>query len=227
MKLAVVIASLAVGGVGVSQCAAAAQLGLYAAVDYGEGRKDVPQAPFDNFATLVFADAGFTPSQSSVRFDTKDSSYGFAVGYRLLPNFAVEGGFMDLGTVSYRNASTGTTSDGAVGDWRQNLDSSTSGITLSGLGLLPISYRWEVYARAGVLFSSNELDIFITDGARRGRSQSSKSGVDLLAGVGASFSFAEIYNARVEFQRVFDAGESDTGPESDVDLVKIGITVSF
>lgn len=227
MKLAVIIASLAIGSADAWQSAAAAELGVYAAGYYGQASRDVPQQPFDDFATLVYQDFGFTPAQSTRTFDTEDSSYGFGVGYRLLRNLAVEGGYMDLGDLSYRDASAGTTLDGEPGNWRQHLDSGTSGITLSALGILPLTYRWELYVRGGVMFSSNQLDIFITDGEQRARSRGTQSGIDMLAGIGAAFSFAEIYAARFEFQRVFDAGESETGPEADVDILTIGLTVSF
>jgi len=228
MRLAALVAIFATGIAGVWQGAAAAEPGLYASVYYGETSKDAPQAPFDGFARLVYDDTGFTPLESSTRFDTKDRSYGLSVGYRLWRHFAVEGGFMDLGAVKYRDASSGTFGQAVeLENWRQNLDSRTQGIAASALGILPIGYRWELYARAGALFSSNEFDIFITDGERQGRSRVTSSGIDMLAGVGLTFEFAEIYAARLEFQRVFDAGEDDTGPEVDVDLMSIGFTVSF
>lgn len=227
MRLAAIVATLAMGGAGGWQCAAAAELGLYASVHYGQARKDALQAPFDDFSRLVYGDFGFTPLESSTRFDTKDRGYGFAFGYRLLRNFALEGGFMDLGAIKYRDVSTGTSEEGPLQTWRQNLDSSTRGITVSALGVLPVAYRWELYARGGVVFSSNEFEIFITDGERRGRSRVTSSGIDLLAGAGVSFEFAEIYAARLEFQRVFAAGERETGPEVDVDLVTFGFTVYF
>jgi hypothetical protein len=112
-------------------------------------------------------------------------------------------------------------------DARLNVDTETSGLTLSALGVWPLSYRWEVYGRAGVLFSSNEFRAFYDDieqSPRRARF--SESDVDMLAGIGASFNFFEIYDLRLEFMRVFDAGHESTG-EADLDLISVGITVVF
>jgi hypothetical protein len=37
----------------------------------------------------------------------------------------------------------------------------------------------------------------------------------------------EIYNVRLEYQRVFDAGDDATLDEADVDMATLNITVSF
>jgi hypothetical protein len=94
------------------------------------------------------------------------------------------------------------------------------------LGILPLSYRWEVYGRAGVLFASNELTLFLTDGVGNFKDTLNGSSTDLLAGAGAGFTFAEIYTLRAEYQRVFDAGD-DTVGEGDQDLATVGVTVRF
>ena len=50
--------------------------------------------------------------------------------------------------------------------------------------------------------------------------------MDLLAGIGTSFSFFEIYAWRLEYQRVFDAGDEVIG-EGDADSISLGISVVF
>jgi OmpA-like transmembrane domain len=211
---------------GAMQRAQAAELGFYVAGHYGEAKYDgVDKARFDVFATFVYSVYGFTPEQtSSTISDDKDTSFGMAAGYRFLPNLAVEGGYVDLGELSYRNESFGTHIDHQE-DWLQKLGASTSGITLSALGILPLSYRWEIYARGGVLFATNEVDIYITDMIGSDSLTVSESSTEWLAGVGASFSFAEVYGARFEYQRVFDAGDGLF--EGDIDIMSIGFTVSF
>lgn len=209
----------------ISGPAGAAQPGLYVGGFYGDASKDIEQQPFDEFADFIAQEFQFTPGDTTRSFKDDDSAYGFLVGYRLTPYLAFEGGFMDLGKVRYRYSSHGDF-EGDPATLSMSFTSSTSGIAVSALGILPLSYRWEVYARGGVLIGSNDLDIFLTDGVGRASDRQSKSSTDLLGGVGLSFSFAEIYQARLEYQRVFDAGEDETG-EADVDLISIGITVTF
>jgi hypothetical protein len=214
------LASLALTG-----SARAAQFGLYVGGFYGDVSKEVTQQPFDDFAAFIASELEFIPLQTSTTFEDKDSGYGFLVGYRLTPYLAVEGNYMDLGKVVYRNSSTGTF-EGEPVALQTNFTADTSGLGISVLGILPLSFRWEVYGRGGVLIATNDLDIFLSDGVGRASDSTSESSTDLFGGVGLSFSFAEIYQARVEFQRVFDAGDEVTG-EGDVDLISLGITVTF
>jgi hypothetical protein len=206
----------------------AAPYGFYVGGAYGNLDRNAEQPLYDDLADFIYGEYGFDAMQPSTRFDKKGSGYSFVAGYRLLPNLAFEGGYLDLGEVKYRNTSEGfDLLDQVNGTWSQNIDSSVSGIAVSALGVLPVSYRWELYARAGALFTTNDLDVYIADNVTGSdRLSDSESNVSLLAGVGASFVFAEIYSARLEFQRIFDAGHEITG-ESDVDFVSLGITVMF
>lgn len=223
---AAIIAFIALAGSAPGGGAAAAQLGIYAGVSYAQVEKDSDPLLFQQTAREIYQSFGFTPVVTTARFDAEDSAYGFVVGYRFLEHLAFEGSYMDLGDVIYRDRSDGLFDDG-VQSWAQNLDSSTSGVALSALGILPLSYRWEVYARGGVLLANSTATVFITDGVGSDRLRTSKSGADLLAGVGAGFSVADIYNVRLEVQRVFDAGEEDTVGEADVDLLMLNVTVAF
>lgn len=206
--------------------AEAAELGFYVAGHYGQAKiSGADQAAFDEFADFVYSVYGFEPeTRSSSLGDDKDSSFGLSAGYRLLRNLAFEAGWVDLGEIKYRNESFGTHIDHQE-PWAQTLSASTSGIAVSALGILPVSYSWELYARAGVLFATNEIDIYITDFFGADAPQLSDSSTEVFAGVGAAFSFAEVYGLRFEFQRVFDAGEGLV--EGDIDVMSIGVTVSF
>jgi hypothetical protein len=225
MRVAIIAFIVLAGGAGAAQ---AAQLGIYAGVSYAMVEKDSTRSEFEAEALAIYNAFGFTPQTTTGSFDSKDSSYGFVVGWRLTEHIALEGGYMDLGDVTYRDRSTGL-SEGFPDpeNWAQNVESSTSGIALSALGIWPLTYRWEVYARGGLLISNNTESVFITDGVGSESLRGSKSGADLLAGVGVSFSVVEIYNIRLEYGRVFDAGEDDTLDEADVDMATLNISVSF
>jgi hypothetical protein len=225
---AAIIAFIVLAGVVGADAARAAQLGIYAGVSYALAEKDSTRSEFEDEAVAIYNAFGFTPVATTGSFDAKDSSYGFVVGWRLTEHIALEGGYMDLGEVVYRDRSTGfVTGFPDAENWAQNVESSTSGIALSALGVLPLSYRWEVYARGGLLISNNTESVFITDGVGSESLRASKSGLDLLAGVGVSFSIVEIYNIRLEYGRVFDAGDDDTLDEADVDMATLNVTVSF
>lgn len=231
MRVAI-IAFIALAGSAAVATASAAELGVYAGVSYAMVKKDANRGVFENEAAAINAQIGFVPDPASrtSSFDDEDSSYGFVVGWRMSEHFAFEGGYMDLGEVKYRQHESGEFQTDPVepGDLQQNIDSSTSGIQLSALAILPLSYRWELYARGGVLVSNSTENIFVLDEqGTSGKVRFTKSGFDLLGGVGVSFSIAEIYNIRLEYMRVFDAGDKATLDPADVDLMSLNVSVSF
>jgi OOP family OmpA-OmpF porin len=214
------------GGIATVGVAQAQQLGFYVGGNYGLSEKDAEKEPFDVFASQIYDFVGYTARQSNSKLDAKDNGYGFVAGYRFLPYFAVEGGYMELGNVAYRSKASGQFGTSAS-DLTLNFDSATSGIAVTALGILPISYRFEVYARAGILFSTTDFSIYVTDGIDELRDSFSESSTDYLAGVGAGFGFAEVYTARLEYDRVFEAGSEEAGGEGDVDVISLGFTVAF
>ena len=231
MRVAI-IAFIALAGSAVVATARAAELGVYAGVSYAMVKKDSTRSVFENEAMVIDGLAGFVsdPASRTATFDDEDSSYGFVVGWRMSEHIALEGGYMDLGDVKYREHSSGEfqSDPPEAGTFQKNIDSSTSGIQMSALGILPLTYRWEVYARGGVLISNSTESIFVLDDrGGGGKLRVTKSGFDLLAGVGVSFSLAEIYNLRLEYQRVFDAGDDATLDAADVDLMTLNVSVSF
>jgi hypothetical protein len=228
---AAIIAFIALAGSVATGAARAAELGIYAGISVSMVEKDSNRSVFENEAQAVDDLAAFAPQSTTSTFDTKDSSYGFVVGWRLSEHLALEGGYMDLGDVKYREHSDGVffaPTPPEQGSLQKNIDSGTSGIQVSALGILPLSYRWEVYGRGGVLIANSTEDVFVIDDlGTPGRIRFNQSGFDLLAGVGISFSLADIYSVRLEYQRVFDAGEDETLDAADVDLATLNVTVSF
>ncbi|MGH8235994.1 MAG: outer membrane beta-barrel protein [Steroidobacteraceae bacterium] len=227
MRVAIIAFIVLAGSVGAGT-AGAAQLGIYAGISYSMVDKDSNRSDYANEALAIYNGFGFTPQTTTASFDAKDSSYGFVVGWRLSEHIALEGGYMDLGDVSYRDRSTGLFNNTPPAEnWAQNVETSTSGIMFSALGILPLSYRWEVFLRGGVMISNSEESVFITDGIGSEKLRATQSGFDLFAGAGVSFSIAEIYNVRLEYGRVFDAGDDSTLDEADVDMATLNVTVSF
>jgi len=234
-------AGLAMAALLATHSASAAERGFYVGVYYGQGSKDSEEAPYEALANRNYDSFGFNPQSAVTSFDTKSNSYGFLGGFRIFEHLAIEGGFMDLGEVAYRNESTGVdhsrdrvldtgdvdhTND-AINTWNQQIASKSRGLSVSALGILPITYRSEVFVRGGVLLSSSELDIHISNGVdSASNNPDQQTSTDFLVGVGASYTFAEIYAVRLEYQRIFDAGSEATG-EQDLDLISLGVTVTF
>ena len=206
--------------------------GFYVGGSFAITRKDTESTEFELFAgdlqDFVFL---FTPTDERTSFDDSDTSYSLFVGYRFTRHIAVEGGYARLGELSYRSFASG---DFPMDRGTLNIamDSETSGFTVSALGILPINYNWEVYGRAGVLFATNEFALSL--GARgeifaqpSGAQSFSKSTEDMYAGLGVSMRFFDIYDVRLEYQRIFDAGLPLTLNAGDLDVASLGLIVTF
>lgn len=219
---------------GVSMLAAgsvnAAERGFYVGGFYGQVNSDLDQGEYEILAWALYRAFEFDPqTRTSVSFDTEDSGYGFFGGYRFSPYLAVEGGYMDLGEFTYREQTNGT--DAVAGQpvtLQQRITTTLSGVGVSALGILPLTYRTELFLRGGVLFTSNELTAQFESSSdfAIGGELGSESDTDFLAGVGAAMTFAEIYSLRLEYQRIFDAGTEFTG-EADADIISLGVAVTF
>lgn len=215
--------------------ARAADPGFYIGGHYGSLSRDASKA--EDAAVLGAISDGFyravdfEPIATDSRLGIDDQSWGFFGGYRWTPNLALELGYLQLGEVKYRSndqvldtleeppvlypASSRTTTD-------------LSALTLSVLGIWPLTYQWEIFGRAGLSLTETQWRSRIdVESVGSGRADDSKSNANLLAGVGISYTFLDVYTLRGEFQRVFDAGNDDFVPESDIDLVSIGIAVTF
>src|SRR5262245_36177533 len=106
MRVAIIAFIVLAGSVGAGT-ASAAQPGIYAGISYSMAKKDSLRSDYEGQAAVIYNAFGFEPQATTASFDTKDSSYGFVVGWRLTEHIALEGGYMDLGDVVYRDRSTG------------------------------------------------------------------------------------------------------------------------
>jgi hypothetical protein len=234
-------AAIGLAGLLAANSASAAERGFYVGAYYGQIDKDsVP----DRFADLVFTTYffnAFVPQSSTGKFDSKDSSFGFFGGYRMSEYLAFEGGFMDVGEVSYNDVTTGIDhrrddfddngeidhSEDVTGTWNQQLRSETRAISLTALGIWPATYRSELFVKGGVLLSSSRFKGRISDGnISAPLTSETKTSADPIVGVGGSYTFAEIYAVRIEYQHIFDLGHKDVD-EADADVISLGITVTF
>lgn len=205
--------------------AQAAQLGPYVGGSYGATERDFEASPFDDFfLNFLFPQVGLTPTPGAhtSSLDTSDSGFSGVVGYRMTAHFAVEGMFLDLGEMTYRATTEGTLSEEPF-TAETKVVGEMSGIGLHGLAIWPLNYRWELYARGGVQFTTPRLKGRVNnlplDFAR-------DSATDFVAGAGIAMSMLEIYGLRLEYIRVLDAGDDATG-EADTDFLSLGFIVAF
>jgi hypothetical protein len=232
-KLAL-IASVVVLSVAGAQSAAANEPGFYIGGYVGQGSKEVDEFFYRDLTVALQEFSFFTPVDEQFSVDDTDTAYMLYGGYRLNRFLAFEAAYANLGKVESRSRATG--------DWPlepgslvTTLESETHGFMVSVLGTLPLTRDWELFGRGGALFATNTLRFdlraegsqFIPPIGHQFSDSLSDGSTDYLAGIGISRRVLEIYDLRVEYQRIFDAGLERTGGEGDLDVVIIGMTVTF
>ncbi|MGH8178430.1 MAG: outer membrane beta-barrel protein [Steroidobacter sp.] len=219
------------GGVGAAD---ANEIGFYIGGQYGQVTKDGDEKLFDDFAFDVYDFFFYTPVERRTSFDDQDSAFSILVGYRLTRHLAFEGGYTELGQLSYRATSSGAFRND-LGTLDVIFDSETSGFQLSVLGILPVTRNWELYGRAGALTATNRFsvnirprgEIFANPGGDETEDAFSESSTEWFVGAGASMRFLEIYDLRLDYQHIPDAGTEQTGGVGDINVLTLGILVTF
>jgi OOP family OmpA-OmpF porin len=211
---------VALAGLGllVAASANAADTGFYAGLDFGQYSHDLDANGYGRQIDGALGDLGLTVSNASSDTSEDGFTYGVLVGYQFRPYLAVEAAYVDLGDAEFkRNA---TVSDGVTSaDLRAAVTTESSGPSLSALGILPFMKGWEVHARAGVYFSSNDATARLAvDGLEETASDSSNS-TEFVWGAGIGYTRGN-YTTRLDYQQYTDVGDSSTG-EANIDRITL------
>ena len=133
--------------------------------------------------------------------DTTDKTWSAFAGYQFNRHFAVEAGYSDFG-----QATTSGTLVGVPVTSRLK----TTAWELVGIGMLPLTDKFSVYAKAGVYRYDTDAS---TTGAFVGTS--SAKGTELTLGGGLQYTFAGNLAGRLEWQRYSDVGTGVPGLQKD------------
>lgn len=142
--------------------------------------------------------SGLQPARAS------NTEFKGRLGYQLTPNFALEGGYVDLGAQSYNTGLSG----GIKG-----LDAKSSGMNVSALGIMPVNYQLSVFGKVGY-----------TTGSLKGTDHFGSSSISvsqdknsLGMGLGGIYQITPSIGLRAEWER----------PYSDVNLLSFGLQARF
>jgi OOP family OmpA-OmpF porin len=148
--------------------------------------------------------------------DDRDTSYKLYGGYQFHRNFAVEGGYFDLGRFNYGY----TTAGGAFsGDTRYR------GLNLDLVGTLPVWDRLSVIGRVGAAYTRQRTSISTTGGLPDMGGSRTDNSWGPKVGVGLEYAFTPSLAVRAEWER-YRIREGVRG-RGDVDVATIGLVYRF
>ena len=149
----------------------------------------------------------------------RDRNNGFKLygGYQLNKNFAIEGGYFDLGKFGY--TATTVPAGTLTGDIK------VKGLNLDLVGIVPLTEKFSVFGRAGLNYAEAK-DTFAGTGAVRVTNPNpSKKGTSYKVGLGVQYAITEALAVRGEAERyrVDDA----IGNKGHIDLLSVGLIYRF
>ena len=194
-----------------SSYAVADDTGWYGGINIGQSRANID----DPRITSGLLGSGF--ATTSINDDDRDTGYKLYGGYQLYKNFAIEGGYFDLGRFGF----TATT----VPAGTLNGSIRLKGLNLDAVGILPFNEKFSAFGRAGVNYAEAKDSFSGTGAVSVLNPNPSKREANYKFGVGLQYNFTESLGMRAEAERyrINDA----VGNKGDIDLLSVGLVYRF
>lgn len=207
------------GTMGLVGCAAmnspfaiAEDAGWYIGGNVGQSRATIDDARIT--AQLV----GIGPA--TIVDDNRDTGYKLFGGYQLSENFAIEGGYFDLGQFGYTATIPAPTAGTLTGKIK------LKGVYVDAVGIMPITEQFSVFGRLGLNYAQAR-DNFTNTGLVPvpANPNPSQNGTNYKFGMGLQYNFTPAFGMRLEAERyrIDDA----VGNKGDVDLISLGLIYRF
>ena len=194
-----------------SPLALADDTGWYGGLNVGQSRAKIDDARI----TSSLLGSGF--ATTSITDDDTDTGYKVFGGYKFNRNFALEGGYFDLGKFGF----TATT----VPAGTLNGTIQLKGLNLDAVGIRPITAKFSAIGRAGFNYAEAKDSFSGTGAVNVLNSNPSKRDINYKLGLGVQYDFTEAVGMRAEVER-YRANDA-VGNKGDVDLVSVGLVYRF
>lgn len=185
---------------------------FYVLGSVGRSSIDQGKTEIDN----VLRSVGATGLASTL--STHDTGYKVQLGYQFNPNWAVEGGYVDLGKTTYSATYTG----GAA-----TVSAKATGWNVAAVGMLPIDNAFALFGKLGVIYGKVEVNASATGPGGAASASDSAAKWKPNYGIGATYNFNKNMAVRAEYEQFNKLGDSSTIGTSNVDLFSVGIAVKF
>ena len=215
MKLARASTKLGLLALAVSACpfVMAADPGWYGGVSVGQSRASIDDARI----TSGLAGSGLATTSIDDKNKGYDTGYKLFGGYQFNRNFALEGGYFDLGKFGF---SAITVPAGTL-----NGEMKVKGLNLDLVGTLPLTEKFSAFGRVGATYAE-AADTYSGTGAVSVLDPNpKKQDTNYKYGLGLQYDFTQKLAMRLEAERyrINDA----VGNRGDIDLLSVGLIFRF
>ncbi len=191
-----------------SPFAVADDSGWYGGINIGQSRAKIDDARI----TSSLLGGGF--ATTSITDDNRDTGYKLFGGYKFNKNFALEGGYFDLGRFGFTAITV------PAGTLSGNIQ--LKGLNLDAVGILPITEKFSAFGRAGLNYAEARDSFTGTGLVNVANPNPSKRDTNYKLGLGLQYDFTESLGMRVEVER-YRINAYAVGNRGDIDLVSVGL----
>ena len=149
--------------------------------------------------------------------DGSGNQWRFQAGYKFNSYFAVEAGYIDLGTAKYNASFAGGSAQGS---------DKAAGLDLVVLGILPISNNLSIFGKTGLVAAKVKTELSSSAPVTVSISDSSTELRPLL-GMGTMYSIQKNVDLRVDYDHVSGLGNSGKGAKITDNMLSAGISYNF
>ena len=183
---------------------------------YVGGNLGGTRADFNNDSiNRALVGRGFVVNSTST--DKTSSGGKLFGGYQLTPNFAVEGGYFDLGRFGYGSTTTPTgTFSGS---------NRVSGLNLDLVGTVPLSDRFSAFGRVGAAYAQNRANFASTGFVPAITNNPSRNETNLKVGLGIQYAITEALSVRAEIERYRISDPIRN--RGNIDMASLGLVYRF
>ena len=191
----------------------------YAGVNAGFASTSIDDASINSDLLTV---PGIT-SASTTSKNESDTGFKLFAGYQVNSNFALEGGYADLGKFKVDTAVTAFGSPVTA-----HSEIKATGWNVDAVGIVPVGNNWSIIGRVGVIRADVKFDATANGPGGSASDNVSSTTTDMKYGLGVQlYDVTQAFGIRGEWERYHDLGDKNTTGQGDVDLWSVGIVVKF
>ncbi|MDH2915985.1 MAG: outer membrane beta-barrel protein [Gallionella sp.] len=180
--------------------------GLYAVADIGQSKvADVCQGTLGAGVSCTETGTGFR----------------FGLGYQVNPNFAIEGGYLNV------SEATKITDSASVPGYTISAKAKGTALQVSGIGIYPVNDTFSVFAKAGLANVKVDVSGGVTPPIPGASLSDSGTNNNLAWGLGVQFDFSQKLALRAQYEDFGKIGTASSTDKNKFTLLSSGFVVKF
>jgi len=203
------------------------RIGAYGGALVGYSKFSGDQSGFEAALERTLVNTGADVRNLSSGTEDNDIGYQAMFGFRFIRYFAAEIGLAQFGSLESRAQAELDFGDGFV-PTTVKLSFSAGGPIFSAVGILPIGDKFELFGRAGYMFTSSEREFSANvDGEHSSFGGAKGDSQDPVFGLGFAWNINQVYSIRGEVQKLDSIGDASRSGEEDVTVMGLGLIIRF